>query len=129
MKKSILILLTIFYVVLASGVSVNLHYCGGKFKSVSFFVVADETDCCGDKEKNSGCCNDKTEFVKIENDQNRIATVTISDNHPVSCHFKSTIESIRFINAIVFNKTSSNYHSPPLIYEDPLFLRNRVLLI
>lgn len=115
--------------VLASGVSVNLHYCGGKFKSVSFFVAADEADCCGDEEKNSGCCNDKTEFVKIDNDHNRIATVTISDNHPVFNHFKPTIESIRFINAIVFNKTSSNYHSPPLIYEDPLFLRNRVLLI
>jgi len=51
MKKITIILLTIFYFAVASGITVSLHYCGGKFKEFSLNKSSNEDGCCGNKKK------------------------------------------------------------------------------
>lgn len=114
---------------LASGVTISLHYCGGKFKRVSFLDTGNEDGCCGTKKKSKGCCNEKTTFVKVK------------DNHQSSDKVNLTFNVFKVLLDAVFptqvfeigNKTDSyfvsNYHAPPVLYDNPLYLKHRVLLI
>lgn len=128
MKNSIIILFTMFYLMVTSGIAMNIHYCGGKIKSVSFFKNDTEKGCCGSKKKSKGCCKDKKSFHKVK------------DNHKLSNYITLKHNSFADFNAIIpmqLNYTYTNcvktitlnYHAPPVIYDNPLYLKNRVLLI
>ncbi|MBI3518894.1 MAG: hypothetical protein HY062_06005 [Bacteroidetes bacterium] len=115
---------------LASGITVSLHYCGGKFKSISFFDIGvDESGCCGNKMKSKGCCDEKATFIKVKDNHHSSNTVNIVYNH-----FK-ILDAVLPINIFKFPKESNvayctlNYHAPPVLYDNPLYLKHRVLLI
>lgn len=130
LKKSTLIFLAFFYLIFSSGMSVSLHYCGGKFKSISFFSTGvDERGCCGNKMKSKGCCHEKTTFIKVKD--SHFSSANLNINHD---HFK-TIETIYTSCFLVFPNESItvnsifNYHSPPVLYDAPLYLQYGVFLI
>lgn len=130
MKKCIIIIFSLFYLTLASGITVSLHYCGGKFKSISFFDIGvDESGCCGNKMKSKGCCDEKATFIKVKDNHHSSNTVNIVYNH-----FK-ILDAVLPINIFKFPKESNvayctlNYHAPPVLYDNPLYLKHRVLLI
>lgn len=128
MKKATIILLASFYLIIASGVTFNLHYCGGKLKTVSLFTNQEE-GCCGSKKKSKGCCKDKTAFLKVKD--NHHSNHLLKAPIPTS---KLLVEGIlpifeynfftRHVDEIVLN-----YHAPPVVYDNPLYLKHRVLLI
>ena len=128
MKKSLIILFASFYLILASGLNVSLHYCGGKVKDISLFSNGNEDGCCGTKKKSKGCCNEKSAFIKVK------------DNHFGGNNLKVLNSPIKSIPAPVFNQlfeiqnadiayTALNYHSPPVLYDNPIYLKYRVLII
>ena len=128
MKKSLIILFASFYLILASGLSISLHYCGGKLKDISFFSSSNEEGCCGTKKKSKGCCSEKSAFIKVK------------DNHFAGNSIKVLNSSIKSIPAPVFNQlfeiqnpdisyTALNYHAPPVFYDNPIYLKHRVLII
>lgn len=128
MKKSLIILFASVYLVLASGLSISLHYCGGKLKEISLFSSGNEDGCCGTKKKSKGCCNEKSAFIKVK------------DNHFGGNNVKVFNSPIKSIPAPVFNQlfqvqnadipyTALNYHSPPVLYDNPIYLKHRVLII
>lgn len=128
MKKSLLILFAFFYLVLASGLSISLHYCGGEVESVSLFSADNEEGCCGTEEKSKGCCQEKVAFLKVK------------DSHFSGSGLKVLNSSVKSIPAPVFNQLFEiqnagiiysilNYHAPPVLYDNPIYLENRVLII
>lgn len=128
MKKSLIILFASFYLMLASGLSISLHYCGGKLKDISLFSSGNEDGCCGTKKKSKGCCSEKTAFIKV------------NDNHFGGDNIKVLNSPIKSIPAPVFNQLfeiqnvdipyrAIYYHSPPVLYDNPLYLKHRVLII
>ncbi len=128
MKKSLIILFASFYLILASGLNVSLHYCGGKLKDISLFSNGNEDGCCGTKKKSKGCCNEKSTFIKVK------------DNHFSGNNLKVLKSPIKAIPAPVFNQlfiiqnaeisyTALNYHAPPVLYDNPIYLKHRVLII
>lgn len=128
MKKLIIILFSFFYLGLTSGITLNLHYCGGKIKSISFFHSNDEDGCCGKKMKSKGCCDEKTTIFKVK------------DNHQSSDNIKLAFNQYKVFDAVIpvlvskiILETNShsilNYHAPPVLYDNPLYLKHRVLLI
>lgn len=128
MKKSLIILFASFYLMLASGLSISLHYCGGKLKDISLFSNGNEDGCCGTKKKSKGCCNEKTAFIKVK------------DNHFGGNNLKVLNSPVKSIPAAVFHQlfeipnteipyTALNYHSPPVLYDNPIYLKHRVLII
>lgn len=128
MKKSFIILFASFYLILASGLSISLHYCGGKLKDISLFSSGNENGCCGSKKKSKGCCNEKSAFIKVK------------DNHFAGTNVKVFNSPVKLIPAPVFNQlfqiqntgiiyAALNYHSPPVIYDNPIYLKHRVLII
>ncbi len=126
MKKILTILLCLTYTFVACGFTINLHYCGGKIKSASFLKITEE-GCCGTKEKSKGCCKDKSTFFKIK------------DNHKLDSAPKTANQTLQ-INVIVTEllfclpKSSIassilNYHAPPVLYDNPIYLKHQVFLI
>lgn len=127
MKRVLIIFLAAFYLIIASGLTLSLHYCGGKLKAVSLFSNKEE-GCCGNKKKSKGCCKDKTTVIKVK------------DNHQSSQIAKINPTGTKFINVVntqlLFNflqpnevHVASNYHAPPVLYDNPLYLKHRVLII
>lgn len=127
MKIFFSILFSIFYLTSTSGVTINAHYCGGKIKYITF-NKSSEKRCCGKKKMSKNCCKDKATYLKIK------------DNHQSSDLLKSPPPSYKItaLTLPVFKFNFSidkldqlvlNYHAPPVFYDNPLYLKHRVLLI
>jgi len=127
-KKAAIILYCIFYFIVASGFTISLHYCGGKIKGISLNSTVNEEGCCGTKKKSKGCCKDKSTFVKVK------------DNHFAGNAVKVQYNPVKTISDPVFNKllevqnpnivyTLLDYHAPPVLYDNPIYLKHQVLII
>jgi len=126
MKRALIILLASFYLIFASGLTLSLHYCGGKLKSVSLFS-SNEEGCCGKKMKSKGCCKNKTTFIKVKDSHNSAKITELN-----SVYFHVIAVAATQLNASSrINETYivSNYHAPPVLYDNPLYLKHRVLII
>jgi hypothetical protein len=128
LKKTIIILLASFYLIIASGLTVSLHYCGGKLKEISFLNKDNDKGCCGKKKMSKDCCKDEVTYFKVK------------DDHNSSSLLKAPVPSDKIINIVLpvfeHNFLSNyvrviilNYHAPPVIYDNPLYLQHRVFLI
>ena len=129
MKKIGIIFLLFLYLIPTIGFSVTQHYCGGKLSSVSFFT-ANEKCACGKKKMKSGCCNNKISNHKLNEVHKNASLFNASFAKPNKTEaptFAITLHSIfPASNIFCFNY---NNHSPPLLFAQSLYLRNRVFLI
>ena len=69
MKKIISIFLLVLYSTTSFAITMDIHYCNGKYSGVTFSNFSNITNCgCGDDESNqTGCCSDKTICAKTDN--------------------------------------------------------------
>ncbi len=67
MKRTIYIAFTAFYLMVSMGLSLNLHYCGGKLAGVS--IVMPSAPCCCNSEENKSCCADTEISLQMDMDQ------------------------------------------------------------
>ncbi len=123
MKKSGIILLTIFYFIVATGFAINIHYCGGKLKDIS--LTQNDGCCCGSKKKAKGCCEEKTVVCKIKNNQETTVKAVV----PTIPH-KQIVASYVLINFLTYQSVDAfeiktNKTPPPDPYSDPVFLLNK----
>lgn len=127
MKKYIIILFSLFYFAIASGITMNFHYCGGKLKKISLFSN-DEDGCCGNKMKSKNCCKNKTTVIKVE--ENHQASKLAQVSNP-TVHLLAVLSTQLLFNIPTGNEVhiTSNYHAHPVFYDNPLYLKHRVLLI
>lgn len=115
------------YIVVASGVAVNIHYCMGKLTGVDYSYNNDGT-CgkCGMKNK-KGCCHNDFKIVKISDDQ-QLAKVNIDFSQaPILLHsfvadFSQPLQGKE-------NFLSLLYHSPPDFKAASVYLYNCVFRI
>lgn len=122
-------MLIAFYILIISGICVNLHFCCGDLKTVSFSTVSNENSCCKSKKSTKGCCHDTATFIKVkekhfggETIKVRLAqfdTIDLVSNQ----YFKSALNLVNLDEFVV------NFHSPPPNYKTPIYLKNRVLII
>lgn len=80
MKKFILIILTLLYAVVSSGITVNVHYCMGRMADVEW-GSASACTMCGQK-KTSDCCKDEAHYIKLAVDQD-VNHVVVTNLVPV----------------------------------------------
>jgi len=72
MRKFLSSLLVAFYLILTSGVVVHLHYCMDRLAAVGLFASdhKDACDDCGmDMTEANDCCHDRTDVIKLKQDQ------------------------------------------------------------
>ncbi len=126
MKKPFIIVLCFCYILVSCGVTINLHYCGSKLKKASILEITEE-GCCGDKEKSNGCCKDKSAFLKIKDDYKLGTGQKIANNYSLISIIETKLHFCIHLN----NRASGviNYHAPPVFYDNPIYLKNKVFII
>jgi hypothetical protein len=69
MQKAALALLTFIYLLVSSGIMLEVHYCMGKTAGVEWYSSSKSERCsvCGMKEKKGGCCSNTQQFYKLSN--------------------------------------------------------------
>ncbi len=126
-KRIFCILFCFIYFVSSAGIHVNLHYCGGKVKSISL-THTDEEGCCGSKMKKKDCCKEKTFSYKVKDNQNSTAKVILVKNAK-----NSLLIDLRFqISIFIYQVTSlsvDNQDDPPDIPYNNTYLLNRAFRI
>ena len=68
MKKILVSIFAVFYLVSSVGATVHLHYCMDKFINWSLLKGGEKCNKCG-MEKDGSCCKDENKFVKNNIDQ------------------------------------------------------------
>lgn len=81
MKRILTIPLLFLYLVAASGVLIQLHYCGAHLDSWNLYAHNDGCGsgmCGNEQEKKGSCCSDEVIAAKISNDQDVKSAITFS---------------------------------------------------
>ena len=129
MKRLIIIMVLICYLIPSFGLSVTSHYCGGKLKSVSL-LFSKTLNCCGTKKMKPGCCKDKVCTFKINDPSQSVSSSTIIPNKVELLHSLFCTVTPLALNSHIISKPLPFYnHYPPLGSRQPLYLSNRVFRI
>ena len=127
MKRTILGILSLIYITVASGVVINIHYCMGRIAEVGYaYNASDKCDKCGMKNK-EGCCHSEFKIVKLNDDQQQVKTDISSGQSLVALlHYTSSI--LQPLQG--FEKMEAIHHyTPPDVHQVPLYLSNTVFRI
>lgn len=128
MKKTIIAILAILYVTIASGVVVNVHYCMGRIASVEYgYDDHDVCGKCGMSATKKGCCHTEYKLVKLQDEhrlvQAQVAFLAVPAEVPVT----TTVFPISASGEDHYR--SLQYHSPPDGRLNEVYLRNCVFRI
>lgn len=129
MKKAFVFILAIFYISIASGVTVNLHYCMGHLASVDYGHENEEgSKCakCGMPDDNNACCHTDTKLIKLQDDH-QLSALAFKWKQPEAIQ----VTPIAALAAPLYTQQESRanpIHSPPPD-ADPLYLYHCVFRI
>ncbi len=129
MKKVFVTLLTIGYLLMVVGVTVNKHFCGGKLSIISFFKIANEDDCCGEGHIDH-CCKDEVKWLKISSDH----------HHHVAAYSFKPVQQLNLFLGSIYHSTFKPLiailghfpfeNSPPnMVLDKPYYIKYQVFLI
>ncbi len=124
MNKLLLTIITLIYLMVSSGIAMDVHYCMGEKVGESFAISSNEK-CgkCGMKEKKGGCCKDEHHFYKYENNYKNVSNYFISIFEIVI-----TKPPYFFEKSFLFYKETTflyKANAPPDITKPLLYIRNR----
>lgn len=136
MKRISLIIITLIYVVMSSGITLTYHYCMGRLADVKVMALADRCMSCqkksyasygGDKQT-SPCCSDKSQLIKIKSDQN--IDTHVVDLSPLSIELLPIIlNEFRFLQVESALTHVEALDDPPNCIHTPLFIHHCIFLI
>lgn len=129
MKRVFVLLLTLFYLMFTSGMTISTHYCGGKLTSISLLRLGKEKCPCGSKKMKKDCCKTKSCTFKIKQVQQSTPQLSID---PVKSF--STLHFITYSSHLLISSQKArielyNHHPPPQNEVQPLYLFNQVFRI
>ncbi len=124
MKKILLTIVTLIYLMASSGIAMDVHYCMGEKVGVDFAISSNEK-CgkCGMKEKKGGCCKDEHHFYKYENSHKNVPNYFLNIFEIVA------VTPIYYFDRefLFYKESTSSYkaNAPPDITQPLLYIRNR----
>jgi hypothetical protein len=126
-KRVLIAILAFFYLGLASGIVMNLHYCMGKLSSVEYGY--NEHHHCGKcgMEKKDGCCNTEFKVVKLQDSHQWTKSASISKKS-FTLSYDYTHPS-SFITPLYHEVVSIRYDSPPDRRTTEVYLHTNVFRI
>jgi len=126
--KQILASFAVFiYFAFVTGVMVNSHFCMDRFDSFKLYKTAtDRCDRCGMHTNDKGCCHDEITIIKLKDDHKTSSfSFELKNPEPI------VTDLPEFIALEMNNDRSVDHlnHSPPLLSEQDVYLRNCVFRI
>ena len=128
LKKALVILISILYLIPVVGFSLDLHWCGKKVKVVSV-NAAHETKCPCGTEMPFDCCKDVHLNVKVSDSQKCSKHIS----NPKQIHFNLLPN---FVILAIGEPASqvevfdfSSYHAPPFKSKAPVYITNSIFRI
>ncbi|HEX7844875.1 MAG TPA: hypothetical protein VF476_03680 [Chitinophagaceae bacterium] len=130
MKKITVAILSVYYLAVACGITVNFHFCMERLASVKLFESkAKKCGRCGmEIHQSNGCCRDEIEVVKLQDDHQKasvvafelplIESLAVTPSEFIVADFQNTNEQRHFHN-----------HSPPLLSAQDTYLQINVFRI
>lgn len=128
MKKIVLIILTLLYAVVSSGITLNLHYCMGRLTGVEW-GSASVCASCGQKKMASHCCSNETQYVKLALDQD-VSQATVTSLSPAVVELMPVFQTgLGEMLPEDILQPSAVFDSPPGQTGVPLFVHHCTFLI
>ena len=128
MKKYLLVLLTILYIGVSSGIALNIHHCMGKLVEVDLWLK-DTCPSCKEKKQSNHCCSTETQLVKMTVDQN-VDQIPVINYTPVALSLLFDIRELLVLSETVKTTVSESYfNTPPECSGAELCIRNCSFLI
>lgn len=129
MKKIVIFIYLLLYLVTVTGFSYTVHYCGGEVSSVLFHTPTSDKCICGSNKMKKNCCKDKTVSIKIEdgqvNTQNCLITFKNLLNLQIDLPQSFCFEYSHFPILVL----EDYFHHPPDVEKHPLYILNKVFRI
>lgn len=122
-------MLIAFYILIISGVTVNLHFCCGNLKTISFSSTSNESSCCKSKKTTKGCCHDTTILIKVKEKYFGGDTIKIRLAQFDGIDLVSSQHYFYVFKILKSDEIVVDYHSPPPNYKTPIYLKNNVFII
>jgi hypothetical protein len=129
MRKFVVTLLLLLYMIPTFGVNVTVHYCGGEFASLTFGTSEKNKCACGSKKMKKNCCEDKTFSYEVDDEQAKAQECLLAFSNSVNIDFAlpSPIEfCYSYFPSI---ETEYYFHHPPNFVKQPLYILNQVFRI
>ena len=126
MRKAVIAILALLYIITTSGVVVNVHYCMGAIASVTYGHETPES-CgkCGMKEK-AGCCHSELKVVKLDDaHQQSIKAEQLAQVAELPVVYFETAVAVCNSHKDFVN----SYHSPPDNRINSVYLHTNVFRI
>lgn len=116
-KQKIALSLAVFYAVSVIGLSLSLHFCGGKLANVQLFSNEISCKLCKDipaeKKKDDGCCKNTEVSVKVKDSHQTEAQIQMPKLFSIQLFISPAIfEFLSNISPDFFSKISNK--APPL---------------
>ena len=135
MKQIVAIILIPIYLLLTTGIQVDRHFCGGELASVSYFFG--KTSCaCGDEVLEMDCCEDVSETIALEDDQQTSFYAFYFDGSGAAFALPARISPLFAFTAEMKLRHAAAFkllHPRPALEEPPsafpIYLKNRNLRI
>ena len=132
MKRLLVFILALIYLVTTTGATMHMHFCMGKLANWSLWSKDHGPTCgkCGMEktEQSNGCCSDEAKWVKIEDEQK--AAVAAYDFSPIldaePVHFPGFEHQTFFLESADLLPQS---HAPPDFSSIAIYKRNCVFRI
>lgn len=125
MKKLVYSIITLVYLLVSTGMGINVHYCMGEISSVEFHESEKKT-CgkCGMEEKKGGCCSNQKQFYKYDHpskyQEGQVLSFSIHDLPVSTDYFQHLISNFATATVTVFSEHKPDPGGPPI------YLRNNV---
>lgn len=110
MKKFLIALLAIVYLVSSAGATVHTHYCMGKAYSVNFTKSKSDCSKCGMKSTKQ-CCNDEIKTFKLRDSYNAVSN-NINLSTPVFAIIDKTQQNI-YADILIVSPSFTTYNNSP----------------
>lgn len=98
MRRFSILSFALFYLLVSSGLALNIHYCGGEMVDLKIFTEIEHECCAGEtqchQETTKSCCDDETIVVQLDSWQvagsNLTYDITLAAVLPSPQNFRET---------------------------------------
>lgn len=130
MKKACVFILALFYLVVASGVTVNMHYCMGYLTSIDYGHGNEEGGLCGKcgmPDDKNACCHTDSKLVKLHDDH-QLSSLAFKSKQPDLVQIMQPTYAASLVS-LPSQFTHTSIHSPPDKRHHTIYLYNCVFRI